>query len=330
MHRFEIVLIIFISCWLALLAPGAAIQAAVQPQKIILDCDLGGDIDDAFALALVLTSPEFETLGITLDHGLTEKRAQIACKMLYELGKEHIPVAVGRQTSNVVGKDKELGPYSAQFHWAEGFSKLKPIKTPATDFIIEMLRKYPHEIILFTVGPVPNIADVLQKDPEALKLAKHVYSMFGSFYLGYGSSPVPSAEWNVAADVTSAKRFSASGVPITYAGLDITDLVKLEEKQRWNLWLRQSPLTNALSGLYSLWSAETGNQTPILFDVVAISMALWPDLFKTRAANVRVIDGGFTIIEEGQTPNCEIGVSVNKEELLKRVVLRWTQQNLGR
>src|SRR5258708_40257838 len=51
--------------------------AASNRQKVILDCDLGGDIDDAFAMALVLTSPEFEVLGITLDHGLTEKRAQV-------------------------------------------------------------------------------------------------------------------------------------------------------------------------------------------------------------------------------------------------------------
>ena len=37
-------------------------------QKVILDSDLGSDIDDAFALALLLSSPEFEILGITLGH----------------------------------------------------------------------------------------------------------------------------------------------------------------------------------------------------------------------------------------------------------------------
>ena len=92
------------------------LAAAPSKQKIILDCDLGGDIDDAFAIALVLTSPEFEVLGITLDHGLTEKRAQVACKLLYQIGMEQIPVAVGRQTPNVVGKDKELGPDLSLIH----------------------------------------------------------------------------------------------------------------------------------------------------------------------------------------------------------------------
>ena len=300
--------------------------AATQKQKVLLDCDLGGDIDDAFALALVLTSPEFEVLGITLDHGLTEKRAQIACKFLYETGMEQIPVAVGRQTPNVVGQDKEVGPYSPQFHWAEGFTKVKPMKTPAADFIIETLRKYPREVTLFTVGPVPNIADVIQKDPEALKLAKQIYSMFGSFFMGYDAGPVPSAEWNVRADVQSAKIFSASGADITYAGLDVTTFVRLEEKQRVQLLMRQSPLTNALCGLYALW----GNETPVLYDAVAVGMALWPDLFSTRPVHVRVIEGGFTAVDPSKAPDSAIGVSINKEEFLKRLMERLLRQNLGR
>jgi len=319
--------------WLALFLPLALILpatlATAASQKIIFDCDLGGDIDDAFALGLVLTSPEFEVLGITLDHGLTEKRGQLACRILDVLGKENIPVAIGRQTPNVVGKDKELGPASAQFRWAEGFSRVKPIATPAADFILQTLHKYPGEVILFTVGPVPNIADVLKKDPGALKLAKKIYSMFGSFYLGYGSNPVPSAEWNVVADVASAKVFVEAGDPITYAGLDITTFVTLEEKQRLKLTQRNSPLTDALMGLYTLWNSETGNETPVLFDVVAVSMVLWPDLFQTKPSHVRVTDGGFTVIDESKPANGEVGVSVNKDELLRRVMKRYIQQNLG-
>jgi purine nucleosidase len=303
---------------------------AAPPQKIIFDCDLAGDIDDAFALALILTSPEFEVLGITMEHGLTEKRAQVACRMLYEVGKENIPVVVGRQTPLVVGKDKELPPPNAQFIWGEDFSKVKPIAMPAADFILQNLRKYPHEVVLITVGPVPNISDLLQKDPASLKLAKKIYSMFGSFYMGYGSSLTPSAEWNVVADVASSKKFVGAGAPITYAGLDITTFVTLDEKNRLKLTQRQTPLTNALTGLYTLWSSETGAEAPVLYDVVAVSMFLWPDLFQTRPAHVKVTDGGYTVIDESQPPNGEVGVSVNKEELIRRIMKRYIQQNLGR
>lgn len=326
-------------------------SAAGQRQKVILDTDLGSDLDDAFAVALVLTSPEFEVLGITMDHGLTQKRAQIACRMLYEVGMENIPVAVGRQTPLQIGKDKELDRYWGQYHWSEGFTKVKPIETPAADFIIQMLRKYPHEVILFTIGPVPNIGDVIRKDPEALKLAKHIYAMYGSFYRGYDNKgmltpsapglrkewtvmPVPSAEYNVAMDVESSKLFSASGAQITYAPLDITTFIVMDEKDQQKIWMRHSPLTDALSGLYALWSADFddlfGQATWVIYDCVAIGMALWPDLFTTRPAHVRVIDGGFTVIDESKPPNSEIGVTINKDLFLKRVLQRWVYQNLGR
>ncbi len=290
---------------------------AQDKQKIILDCDLGDDIDDAFAVALILISPEFEVLGLVMDYGNTPRRAQIACRMLYEIGREDIPVVMGRKT-----KDH----YSPQFYWGEGFSRVKPIETDAVDFIIQNLKKYPKEIILFTVGPVPNMKDVLDEDPEVLNLAKHIYSMFGSFYMGYGRDPVPDAEWNVRCDVDASRAFVSSGAPITYVPLDITSFIELNEANRLRLLMRQSPLTNALCGLYALWDQET----PVLYDVVAIGMALWPDLFSTRPAHIKVIDGGYTVIDESQKPNSHVGMSINEDEFIKRIMDRYLSQNLMR
>ena len=293
-----------------------------EKQKIIFDCDLGGDIDDAFAVALLLASPEFEVLGFVMDQGDTPKRAQVACKLLNEAGMEDIPVVVGRKTNEY---------FTSQFHWAEGFETVQPINKNATDFIIENLRKYPDEIILFTVGPVPNIMDVLKKDPDVLKLAKHVYSMFGSYYMGYDTGPIPSAEWNVRGDEEAAKMLVNSGADITYAGLDVTTYVKLNETYRNKLIMRQSPLTNALSALYTLWRYESYAQPdPVLHDVVAVGMLLWPDLYTTRKAHIKVIEGGYTVIDESKEPNCEIGMSIKKEEFLSRVMERLLTQNLNR
>ncbi len=293
-----------------------------EKQKIIFDCDLGGDIDDAFAVALILASPEFEVLGFVMDQGDTPKRAQVACKMLYETGMEDIPVIVGRKTNDY---------FTSQFHWAEGFKTVKPVNKDATDFIIENLRKYPDEIILFTVGPVPNIMDVLKKDPDALKLAKHVYSMFGSYYMGYDTGPIPSAEWNVRGDEEAARMLVNSGADITYAGLDVTTYVKLNEAYRTKLIMRQSPLTNALSALYTLWRYESyAHPDPVLHDVVAVGMLLWPELYTTRKAYIKVIEGGYTVIDESKEPNGEIGMSIQKEEFLSRVMERLLTQNLSR
>ena len=297
-------------------------------QKIIFDCDLGGDIDDAYALGLILSSPEFDVLGIVLDHGLTDKRAQIACRMLYLTNREDIPVVVGRKTAQVVGTDIPAD-YSGQYYWAEGFDKVKPVTKSASEFIIENLRKYPGEVILITVGPVTNIGDVIRKDPEALKLAKHVYSMFGSFYLGYGTAedpnPVISQEWNVQGDSEASKLLVDSKAQITYCGLDVTTKVWFDKDLQFKLLMRQSPLTDAICGLTALW----GGEKPCLHDAVAVGMILWPDLFTTRPAHVKISGEAYTVIDEDKEPNCEIAMTVNIGEFLHRLMNRYLTQSLG-
>ncbi len=304
---------------------------STEKQKIIFDCDLGGDIDDAFAMALILTSPEFEVLGFVMDHGNTPKRAQVACRILHECGLEHIPVIVGRHTPLIVGESTELAGDTHQFAWAEGFNKVKPIQQNATNFIIKNLKKFPNEIILFTVGPAPNIRDVIEKDPNVLKLAKRIVSMFGSFYMGYatGSKPVP--EWNVLADIGSAKMFMNSGANPLFAGLDITTFVKLNEENLMRLLYRNSPLTDALCGLYTLWRFEDyAYPNCTLFDAVAVGMVLWPELFTTKMVHVTVDDRGFTLIDETKKPNCEIGVTIDSDEFINRMMKRLLKQNLMR
>lgn len=301
-------------------------SARAERIKVILDSDLGSDVDDAFALALLLASPELDVVGITLGHGQTGNRGRLACRLLYETGREDVPVALGRPTALVVGQSEITEPAPRQFSWAEGFSALVPIDTPAADFIADQLRRHPKQITLISVGPVSNLADLLQRDPEVLQLAKRVYSMFGSFYLGYGGSPVPSAEWNVRADIPSARTLSSSNAPITYAGLDVTAFVELQAEQRQALWSHGSPLTDALEALYRLW----GRETPILFDPVPIGMVLWPELFRTRAAHVRTTAEGFTVIDESRPPNSRVAMSIQTDEFLKRLVDRLLRQDLKR
>ena len=306
---------------------------AAPRQKVIFDCDLAGDVDDAYAVALLLASPEFEVLGLVLDHGHTWGRGRVAGRLVYELGLENkVPIVIGRPTPGVVGEQTGIAGEATQFVWGHGFERWKPASTNAAQFIIENLRRYPNEVILFTVGPVCNIEDVIRQDPQALKQAKRVISMFGSFTMGYGGPGTkPEAEWNVRADAKAGQALLASGAKPTLAGLDTTTMVKLNEANRLRLLYRNSPLTDALSGLYILWRYEDYAQPdPTLFDVVPVGMVLWPELFTTRPAHVRVTDQGRTELVEGAPPNCEIGVTVNKEELIKRTMDRYLKQNLMR
>ena len=262
-----------------------------------------------------------------MDHGNTPGRGQLACKMLYECGMENIPVYLGRHTPTVVGTDTKLEGQSHQMIWSEDYDLLKPQNQPADDFIIETLNKYPGEVILFTVGPVDNIADVIDKEPEALKKAKKVVSMFGSIETGYGGGQ-PSAEWNVRGSIAAGKKLMTSGANIVLAPLDCTDHVIFTDNYLNAIFNRQTPLTDALGALYALWYKHADWAIfAKMFDGVAVGLVLWPELFETIEAHVYVDDEGFTKIDKSKVPNCTIGMKIKDKEFLQRMFRKLIEQN---
>ena len=310
---------------------------AQQKQKVIFDCDLGDDIDDAYALGYLLTLQDrYEILGITTCYGRTDDRAILANKFLSVTGETRIPVYVGKNTSN---SSERANWYADQFNWAKGFKPkerpefnnqyrqaigLPPLKTKApdaTEFIRSQLNKYPGEVIIFSVGPVTNLAPL----GTELQKAKAIYAMFGSFKIGYDGSTKIDAEWNVTCDIPSAKTFVQSGANIIYAGLDVTAMVKLSAENRLKLLMRQSPLTSAMQGLYVLW----GQETPTLFDPVAIGMEAHPELFTTEKVHVFVDDKGFTRIDPSKSANATIGTSIKHTEFIQKLMHNYVYQNLN-
>ena len=329
--------------FLALLLPFFVMGQRAPKQKVIFDCDLGDDIDDAYALAYLLTlQSDYEILGITTCYGRTEDRALLAKKFLAETGQTHIPVYAGRNTSQ---SSTRANWYADQFYWAKGFSptsfsagktgasgrsnssgKSKQT-TPnnASGFISKMLQKYPGEVIVFSVGPVTNLADVEKAHPGTLRLSKKIYAMFGSFRSGYAPNSPIDPEWNVLCDIPSAQIFVQSGADIAYAGLDVTSMVKLDRAKRDILLQRQSPLTNALSGLYVLW----GQETPTLFDPVAIAMAKDPDLVTTEKVHIDVDEKGFTRIDPNKAPNAEIGTKIDVKKFIDQLMRLYVTQSFS-
>jgi inosine-uridine nucleoside N-ribohydrolase len=332
-----------IICLILLSLPVFAQKPSQAPakQKIIFDCDLGDDIDDAYALGLLVTMQDrYEILGITTCYGRTEDRARLAAKFLQET-HQNIPIYPGKNTSE---QNERANWFAEQFYYAQGFERkiipkqdfsnqyrktigLPPLKSKepsAAEFIRDQLNRYPGEVVIFSVGPVTNMADVMDLEPNILNKAKTIYAMFGSFRLGYDATPKIHAEWNVVVDIPSAKKFVNSGANIIYAGLDVTAMVKLDANKRAKLLQRQSPLTNALSGLYVLW----GQETPTLFDPVAIGMEAYPDLFKTEEVHIRVDDAGYTRIIPNEKPNARIGIQIDHVAFIERIMKKYLYQNL--
>jgi inosine-uridine nucleoside N-ribohydrolase len=272
----------------------AANAAARGAQKIILDTDIGDDIDDAFALALALRSPEVELIGITTAWGDTELRARLANRLVKESGGGSIPVLAGVSTK---GKTN-----FTQADWArEGEAALA--RPDGVGFLLEQAKRTPGEVTLVAIGPLTNIGAAIDRDAEGFRKFKRVVLMGGSIRrgygdLGYGPDRGPEPEYNIYSDVKAAQKLFASGVPIFMMPLDSTQLL-LDESKRTLLFSTGSPLTNALAALYFQWVRGTRTPTATLFDAMAVAYAVDPGQCPVEPFHITVDESGLTRPTEG-------------------------------
>ena len=301
--RFSVAVVLFSIVFAMHAAPVASAQApkpaqmSTAPEKVIIDTDIGDDIDDAFAIALALRSPELEILGISTTFGDTEARAKIVDRLLGEAGPTDIPVVVGTptHTTNVMN----------QRRYGEGGQFAKASHQNAVEFILDQIRRYPGQITLIAIGPLMNVGALIDKDPATFLKLKRVVMMGGSIECGYGelwfcTAHGPDAEWNIINDIPSAKKLFLSGVPLYVMPLDSTQL-KIDEVKRAFLFKQGTPLTDALTLLYHEW----GQQTPTLFDPVTVAYILNPKICPVQPMHIRVDDKGFTRAEPG-APNAQV------------------------
>jgi inosine-uridine nucleoside N-ribohydrolase len=287
---------------LATLLLTACFCGAAEPTNIpiILDTDIGSDIDDAFALALIIKSPEFDLLGVTTTSGNTAARARIAAKMLWEAGGKwrQVPVVAGiprpQQSIN-------QGP------WANDFAGPQILKESAVDFLRGKIHQHPGQITLIAIGELTNVAALIKADPLAAKQIKRIALMGGAIAKGYGHDEQPVAEWNIKSNPAAAQVVFSSDIPIIMAPLDVTAMLQLDAAARNRIFSQNTPLSNSLAALYHLWKGET----PTLFDPMAVALVLDPTLCQTKELAVEVDDKGFTRVVQGKPATATVGLSTD-------------------
>jgi purine nucleosidase len=270
-------------------------------EKVIIDTDIGDDIDDAFALALAVSSPKLQVLGVTTAWGDTELRARLARRFLIQIGHGEIPVAVGVKTHDSMT--------FTQARWAEAWPVPAGGFPNAIDFMRDLIRRNPGEITLIAIAPYSNVAALLEQDPTEFHELKRIVLMGGSIHRGYGDLgylPIhgPDAEYNVAQDIPASQALFDAGVPIAMMPLDSTQL-KLDEVLRGTLFSQDTPVTDALNALYAEWSYSTENPTPTLFDAMAVAATIEPGLCPTRPMRIIVDRKGYTRVAAG-APNVAV------------------------
>ena len=294
---------------------GARPKAPAPPQLAILDTDIGDDIDDAFALALALKSPEIKLLGVTTAYGDTELRARLVDRYLAAVGRSEIPVAYGAST-----------PHSNVFTQAAYAEQQPNHKGPeAVEFLLGLIRRHPGEITLIAIGPLTNIDAAIKKDPATFRKLKRVVMMGGSIYRGYGEHNPPDAEWNISRDPAGLRALLASGVPVFMMPLDSTQ-IHLETSEREQIFAHGSPVTDQLTLLYHQWKAasEGHPDAPTLYDPVAVTYAIHPDLCPATPIRIEVDDKGFTRPVDG-APNAQVCLKSDEKGFLDLLLARLTK-----
>ncbi|HEY2468147.1 MAG TPA: nucleoside hydrolase [Terracidiphilus sp.] len=300
---------LFICSWTLTRAGAQSLSELDVPQKVIFDTDIGDDLDDAFALALALSSSKLQVIGVTTAWGDTNLRARLAARLLAQTGNSEIPVAAGPKTES-------NSPFT-QRRWAEGWPQPKEGWPDAIGFTLDEIRRNPGQITLISVSPFSNVGALIDRDPDTFRKLKKVIIMGGSIRRGYGDLGYlpdhgPDPEYNILLDIPSARKLFASGVPLYVMPLDSTQL-KLQEVLRNTLFSQGTPVTDALALLYAQWTASTQNPTPTLFDAMAVAAAIEPGLCPTQQMHIEIDSKGYTRETPG-TPNAQVCLNSSPEK----------------
>jgi len=281
---------------------------------VILDTDIGDDIDDTWALAVVLKSPELDLKLVVGDYGEAQYRARLLAKFLERAGRSDVSVGVGldiaprgdgRQAAWV--KDYDLKSYPGKVH-ADGVQA-----------IIDTVMNSPQPVTLICIGPVPNIAEALKREPRIAQRARFV-GMHGSVRVGYGEAKPPQAEWNVKCDPKALQQVFAVPWDITITPLDTCGRVTLTGEKYRHVRYSQDRVVADLIANYRLWVAADSKlpadmadqRSSTLFDTVAVYLAIRTDLCLMEKLGLRVTDDGMTVIDPKAS---QVNVATNWKSL---------------
>ena len=294
-------------------------QSAIKT-PVIFDTDICDDIDDTWALGVLLQSPELDCKLIVTALRDTEAKARVVAKFLDRVGRTDIPIGIGV---------KQSGESWRQTSWAKDYNLSSypgRVCKDGVQAIIDTIMNSPERVTLIATGPLPNIAEALKREPRIAEKADFI-GMHGSVYIGYGAGSKVDAEYNVKADVAAAQKVFTAPWAMTITPLDTCGLVDLNGAKYQRVLQRNSAITSNLLQNYRTWYKEglrprkeldeanlnrltndkLNQGSTTLFDTVAIYLAVNRDLVEMQELPIRISDDGFTRVENGaKTVNCAV------------------------
>lgn len=302
-------------------------------QTLIIDTDIGNDIDDALAVAFALKRPELQVLGITTVRGPVEDKARLARKIVRLSGARGVVVAAGYEAPLAAWSARQRATYLADPGGVTGTSQCAAVAETdpeygaavwkdAPGFIIDAVSASPGAVGLVTIGPLTNVAAALQRRPAVAPQIPWIAMMGGEL-------AVHRVEHNIACDPVAADIVFSSGVPMFLGTWSVTRRVVLMPEDCDRIRGARSPLCRALGEMIDLWWPHKGGKPgPVMYDLAPVLWAFQPERFTTEAKRVLVesagdVAAGFTRAVPGE-PTMEVTVDMDADgahELLMETLL---------
>ena len=277
---------------------------------VILDSDIGDDIDDTWALLMLLRSPQFDVKLVVSDFGNAVYRCRLFAKLLELTGFIHIPVGVGLDARDEVGRQSGwIGDYRLEDYPGT-------VYYDGVQALIETIMQSPEPVTLLCIGPVPNIAEALRREPAIAGNARFV-GMHGSIFTGYDGAPTPVAEWNVKSNPKALQQVFSAPWDCTITPLDTCGSIKLAGENYQRIYRSEDPWLKALIENYRIWlplapfikpGTDPGRMSTTLFDTVAVYAAYSQEFLVMEDLPLRVTDDGYTVVDSqnGRPVHCAI------------------------
>ncbi|HEX2973190.1 MAG TPA: nucleoside hydrolase [Tepidisphaeraceae bacterium] len=269
---------------------------------VILDTDIGDDIDDTWALALLLRSPEVDLKLVVSDNFKAPYRTKLLAKLLERANRTDVAVGMGlgQDDKNGGGQSKWVGNYDLKSYPGK-------VHQDGIQAMIDLIMSSPKPMTLIAIGPVQNLAEMLRREPEVAKRVRFV-GMHGSVRLGYDGNPKPAPEFNVKVDPKACQAAFTADWDMTITPLDTCGLIRLKGDKYQKLRDSKDPLAMTVLENYRVWCGDNPQNanaaSSILFDTVAAYLSFSNDLLTMEKLNIRVTDDGMTVIDpKGKSVN---------------------------
>lgn len=275
--------------------------------RILLDTDIGDDIDDALALALALALrlPDVELVGVTTVFRDTGARARMARYLLDQFGREDVPVYSG--TGKPLAEPLPNTQLEAQLRLTPA-GVAHASSTHAVDIIRNTYSVPDSDVTLVTIGPLTNLALALAIDPSLAQRIPRVVSMGG--YIGRAAP-----EWNILCDAEAAQIVLRASLPLTLIPLDVTMETRMRQEQIDALRAVDSDQMRWLVTLIDAWNG-TSQHLPILHDPLALAAAILPGWVETEPIALDVVTApgpgrGITCVVHDQRRPVDVALRVD-------------------